>query len=315
MTQNIETLRTIRHNLDQQPIIKDVGYKLKSNYETTLELDSRANTCVLGCDALIFLDYQQPVSIVGYDKSLGSKTYQTVSGVVAYDDPQTGSTLHLIINQAIHIPHLDHHLLCPMQCCVNDMTVSNLPKFLVANPTDQMHTLTINDPDNPLQPVILPLSLRGVTLLLNVRTVTINEFNIQDYPRLHLTSETLTWEPTTNLYEQQENAMMDYSGNIVRDAAVRGQVPTLIVNEFQLLTTDLGDMMHDCNFHQVSTSHIVVSRVDTSLSGHVQSRKAALIDFMTLAAWWMIAPEGAKKTVQFTTQGGVRTHTCTTIPN
>jgi hypothetical protein len=113
-TQTIETLRTIRLDLDQQRIVKDAGYKLESNYETTLELDSHANTCVLGHDALIILDYQQPVSVVGYDKSLGSKTYQTVSGVVAYDDPQTGRMLHLIINQAIHIPHLDHHLLCPM---------------------------------------------------------------------------------------------------------------------------------------------------------------------------------------------------------
>ncbi len=135
---------------------------------------------------------------MGYDKSLGSKTYQTVSGV-AYDDPQTRRTLHLIINQAIHIPHLDHHLLCPMQCCVNDVTLNKLPKFLAVNPTDQMHALTINDPDNPLQPVILWLTLRGVMSLLNVRTVTIDEFNSQDYPRLHLTSETLTWDPTTNL--------------------------------------------------------------------------------------------------------------------
>jgi hypothetical protein len=179
----------------------------------------------LGHDALIILDYQQPVSIVGYDKSLGSKTYQTVSGVVTYDDPQTGRMLHLIINQAIHIPHLYHHLLCPMQCRVNDVTVNDLPKFLAANPTDQTHALTINDPNNPLQLVILPLTLRGVTLLLNVRTVTINEFNSQDYPRLHLTSETLTWDPMTNLYEQQENTMMDYSGNIVCDGSVRGRVP------------------------------------------------------------------------------------------
>ncbi len=103
---------------------------------------------------------------MGYDESLGSKTYQTVSGVVAYDDPQTGRMLHLIINQAIHIPHLDHHLLCPMQCCVNDVTVNNLPKFLEANPTEQMHALTINDRNNPLQPVILLLTLREVTLLL-----------------------------------------------------------------------------------------------------------------------------------------------------
>jgi hypothetical protein len=87
---------------------------------------------------------------VGYDKQLGSKTYQTVSGVVAYDDPQTRRMLHLIINQAIHIPHLDHHPFCPMQCRVNDVTVNNLPKFLAANPTDQTHALTINDPNNPL---------------------------------------------------------------------------------------------------------------------------------------------------------------------
>ncbi len=108
-----------------------------------------------------------------------------------------------------------------------------------------------------------------MTLLLNVRTVTINELNSQDYPQKHLTSETLTRDPMTNLYEQQENAMMDYSGNIVCDAAVRAQVPTLIVNELQLLTSDTADMMHDCNFHQVLTSHIVVSSIDASLSGHV----------------------------------------------
>ncbi len=244
---------------------------------------------------------------MGYDESLRSKTYQTVSDAVAYDDPQTKRTLHLIINQAIHIPHLDHHLLCPMQCRVNDVTVNNLPIFLVANPTDQMHALTMTDPNNPLQPVILPLTLRGLTLLLNVRTVTIDEFNSQDYPQLHLTSETLTWDPMTNLYEQQENAMMDYSSNIVRDVAVRGQVPTLIVNELQLLTTDLADMTHNCNFHRVLTSHIIVSSVNASLSGHMHSRKAAPIDFMTLVAQWMIALERAKKTVQLTMQCGVRT--------
>ncbi len=182
LTQTIETLWTIRLNLDQQRIVRDIGYKLESNYETTLELDSHASTCVLGHDAFIILDHQWPVSVVGYVKSLGSKTYQTVSGVVAYDDPQTGSTLHLIIKQAICISHLDHHFLQPMQCCVNDVPINSLPKFLAANLTDQTHALTINDPDNPLQLVILPLTLRGETLLLNVRTVTINAFNSRDYP-------------------------------------------------------------------------------------------------------------------------------------
>jgi hypothetical protein len=100
---------------------------------------------------------------------------------------------------------------------------------------------------------------------------------------------------------------MDYSEKIVCDAAARRQVPTLIVNELQSLTTDLADMMHDCNFHQVLTLHVIVSSVNASLSEHVRSHKAAPIDFMTLAAWWTIAPERAKKTVQLTTQHDVRT--------
>jgi hypothetical protein len=63
--------------------------------------------------------------------------------------------------------------------------------------------------------------------------------------------------------------MIDYSDNIVPDAALRGQVPTLTVNELQLLTIYMADMMHGCNFHQILTSHVVVSSVNASLSGHV----------------------------------------------
>ncbi len=73
MTQTIETLKTIRLHIDQQPIVKDVRYKLDGNDEMTLGLDSHANTCVLGRNALIILDYNRPVSIVGYDQPLGTK--------------------------------------------------------------------------------------------------------------------------------------------------------------------------------------------------------------------------------------------------
>jgi hypothetical protein len=186
---------------------------------------------------------------------------------------------------------------------VNDVTVNDLPIFLATDPTDQTHTLTLTEPNNPLQPFILPLTLRGVTLVLNVRSMTINEFNSHDHLRLHLVSETLTLDPTTDLYEQQEHAMMDYSGNIVGDAAVRG--PQLILNELQSLTTDLADLTHDCNFHQILTAHVVVSSINSSLSGHVRLHKSVPINIMTLAGRWMIAPDCAKKTVQRTTQWGV----------
>ena len=121
--------------------------------------------CVLGHDALIFLDYKRPVVVKGYDPSLGIKTYATVSRGLAYEDHTTGKVYHLVINQAIHIPHLDHHLFCPMQCQVNDVIVNDTPKFLMSNPTDHSHALIIKDPDHPTQTFILPLALQGVTLL------------------------------------------------------------------------------------------------------------------------------------------------------
>jgi hypothetical protein len=111
--------------------------------------------CALGRDALILLDYDRPVIVEGYDPSLGTKTYATISGALAYDGPVTSEAYHLVINQAIHIPHLDHHLLCPMQCRVNDVIVDGTPMFLTSDPTDHTHALTIRDPHKPAQMVIL----------------------------------------------------------------------------------------------------------------------------------------------------------------
>ena len=47
VTWSLETLRTIRIDVDQRRTVKNVSYKLNDpNYETTLELDSHADTCV-----------------------------------------------------------------------------------------------------------------------------------------------------------------------------------------------------------------------------------------------------------------------------
>jgi hypothetical protein len=195
----LSAFHTTRLSIDPKRYITDLSTKINSIGETTLELDPNADTCVLGPDALILLDYDRPVIVEGYDPSLSTKTYATVSGALAYDEPVTGEVYHLVIYQAFHIPHLDHHLLCPMQCRVNDLIVSNMPKFLTSDPTDQTHALTIRDPNEPAQMVILRLALRGVTSLLNVRGIMLDEWNSDALKRLHLTSETLNWYPTTTL--------------------------------------------------------------------------------------------------------------------
>jgi hypothetical protein len=194
-----------------------------------------------------------------YNPRLGSAEYCTVSGAVAYNDPHTGRTLLLVINQAIHIPHLDHHLLCPMQCHVNDVTVDETPKFLALDPTETMHALTMTDPDDPLQTVTLPLQLRGVISLLNVRIPTVDQFNVQTITRLHLTFETLTWDPSTMMYADQEAAMIDFTGAVETHTHVRDKFPAVIR---AITTSDLIDLTHDDHFAQALLAQVVVLKTD-----------------------------------------------------
>jgi hypothetical protein len=116
--------------------------------ETSLELDSHADMTVLGAGTLIIQSYDRPVEVVGYDPQQGSQMFETVSSILAFDHPREGQVYHLVFHQAIHMPQLDHHLLCPMQCCVNDVTVKDVTRFLTHFPTDNMHALIVLHPDD-----------------------------------------------------------------------------------------------------------------------------------------------------------------------
>ncbi len=175
------------------------------------------------------------------------------------------------------------------------MVVDNTPKFLMSDPTDHMHALTIRDPDELAQTVILRLALQGVTSLLNVRGITLDEWNSDAFNQLHLTSEMLTWNPTTSLYEEQEAAMVDYSGHVVTTARpLMKHVNRLVINLLSSLTTDQTDVTDDENFYDVLASHVQISSIETSLNGHIRLRKTRPIDPQTLAARWMISPKRAK---------------------
>ena len=85
-----------------------------NTYGNLLEADSHADTMCLGGGALKLMDFNIPVNVHGYDPSLGSKEYRIISGGLVYNHPFNGLRYHLIFHHAIHMPDLDHHLMCPM---------------------------------------------------------------------------------------------------------------------------------------------------------------------------------------------------------
>ena len=66
------------------------------------ELDSHADTCTIGRNALVTHTYDRFVNVTAYDPALGSvKDLNVVNAAVAYDSPLTGEVIILNINQAI----------------------------------------------------------------------------------------------------------------------------------------------------------------------------------------------------------------------
>ncbi len=144
--------------------------------------------------------------------------------------------------------------------------------------------------------------------MLNVRGITLDEWNSDAFKQLHLTSETLTWDPMTSLYEEQEATMVDYSGHVVTTARpLMKHVNCLVINLLSSLTTDQADITDDKNFYDFLASHVQISSIETSLNGHIRLRKTAPIDPQTLVICWIISLERAKQTIVMTTQKGVRT--------
>ena len=85
----IEPLRTV---IFRTRVVNVVAVYL--NYiETTLELYYRADTYVLGREALVISDFIKPINVQGYHPAIVSMTCRTISGAIGYFHPVSGGKL------------------------------------------------------------------------------------------------------------------------------------------------------------------------------------------------------------------------------
>ena len=60
--------------------------------------------------------------------------------------------------------------------------------------------------------VVLSFFLRGVTSHLTFMPLTCDKFEHHGCTRIEIRSRDLTWDPSTDIYKDQINGMMDYQG-------------------------------------------------------------------------------------------------------
>ena len=70
--------------------------------KTRTDLDSHADQCAIGSNALVTHDFDRPINVSGYDPNGPiNRNLRTVSAALAYDDALSGETVILVIHQAI----------------------------------------------------------------------------------------------------------------------------------------------------------------------------------------------------------------------
>lgn len=149
-------------------------------HQARCEMDTHADTCCLGsnfrvlsytnmvCDVMPFLDTYSP-----------SRNVPIVTGVTAFDDPETGQSYLLEVNQALYFDNLPHSLLNPNQLRAHGLTVQD-------NPFDS-NGLSISYQDFNLQ-----MDMLGVIVYFNSRVPTDDE--LLSLPVISLTSD-YAWHP------------------------------------------------------------------------------------------------------------------------
>ena len=108
----------------------------------------------------------------------------------------------------------------------NGMMITSHPSYsinntqeagVIVNECTKLHTSeatkghhSINFSDDKLQ---IPLQLHGTFLFFNHQIPTIDE--LQNLDVLHLTPDSVSWNPHSSHYSTEEDGMLDYEGNII----------------------------------------------------------------------------------------------------
>ena len=91
--------------------------------EICMELDSHADTCILVKECLKVYYWNFPVNVSAWNPKDRERLCQTILGAVSYDHHHSGRAHIFIFHPCTHVNHLEHHMLCPMQCRMNSVGV------------------------------------------------------------------------------------------------------------------------------------------------------------------------------------------------
>ena len=151
-----------------------------SLHEHTSELETQADTCVVGRHAFIVERHDRLVNFSGYDPTKGTANdLEVVKAAITVDNVDTGESQVVIINQAVHVPTMEHNLLCPIQMSMHGEIVNDTSKFLLRDLTDNGHCVILKN-ETLEESLRITLSIKGVSSIFLSQRTTKREYTNSD---------------------------------------------------------------------------------------------------------------------------------------
>ena len=286
--------------------------------EGRTELDSHADSPVVGRNVIILSDSGQTANVTGFTKDLGRcMSIPIVRAAVAYSDEYTNMTSIIIINNALHIKSMEHNLIPPFMMRLAGVTVNECPKFMCENPTVEDHTIYFPGTKWDQASLRIPLQIHGTISYFPSRIPHRQE--LEDCQSYDLTPNMPDWDPHKEEYSSMEHRMLNYRGEISQYHKTPDR--TFFINH---VAHDARDNVAEIRTRRETKICAYLKEVNnmldsgdfaSQLKGEVlkicslRSGKRSGKTAVELANVWGISPDLAKRTLDSTTQLCVRTNT------
>jgi hypothetical protein len=273
----------------------------KPNTIAANEMDSNADTCCAGSNFIVLALTRRTADVYRYDSSYKPLLNVPIaSAATAYDDPHTGQTYILIINECLYYgTKLGHSLINP-----NQLRFGGTPVW--DNAFDMNHDLSI-ECENDL---IIPLQLDGTKTMFNTRAPT--NIELDSCEHVHLTSKR-EWEPATVNLQIQSLRSNTTDKWQHKHFVCSVSMPPVVGDKFEYSNLDCNEtILHSIEPSLITLSELHRERHKTTeenipaRNSYTKQDRHIQVNAQNIATMWGIGINRARATLQCTTQHGVR---------
>ena len=301
-----------RRAIHQSKRIKSMSSTLNINDEGSAknELDTRADTCVLGKNWRYISDEQQVCTVSGFHSAFKSlKEVPIVRAATGWVDPVSGASFILYINQGLWFgEELDHSLINPNQIRHFGIAVSD-------NPYDNSKPLGIAHSE-----VFVPFKSTGATVYFETFRPSDDQLHDDKFTHVELTDSRKEWDP--QLIVMSPNRPYGEYDAEIKEASMEPKLPDHEVFETDMVLGSVSHTLTTQLLRERMISSVVVDnddvrRVHAAATTPREIKRSSVKEAASKSRHSAVTPERvgklfgisldkARRTLDMTTQHAIR---------